>query len=157
MSDVMTETRPAAAVAPAPAVKDKPNGAAKAEGEAAPRPAPTLAEVVLDAIGLMAASPSHRHIFLADLEWLLLPPVRARQVRLVHVEGRPIGLLAWAKVSDEVDARLAAGNPRLAPKEWTSGENTWVMMAISAIEPRDKFIERVGKQILGENFKVFPG
>ena len=77
---------------------------------------------------LMASSPAHRHLFLADLEWLLLPPVMLKQVRLVRDERkRLIAAAFWASVSEEVDDDLGKGRTRLKPAEWNSGERLWLM------------------------------
>jgi len=38
-----------------------------------------------------------------------------------------VAYACWAKVSDEVDARLRDGATKLRPDEWNSGENIWLV------------------------------
>jgi cytolysin-activating lysine-acyltransferase len=75
----------------------------------------------------MQLSRRHRHLFLADLEWALMPPLALKQFRLFHKEGMPVALATWAFVSEEVDARLKLGRMRLKPEEWKSGEICWLI------------------------------
>lgn len=106
---------------------------------------------IADAIGLLLRSERHRQHSLADLEWLLLPPLLLKQIMFSYVRpqiaknggiqtlsadevetivGLPpmaIAMVTWAIVSPEVnaklDAQLRAGNScRLAPHEWKCGE-----------------------------------
>ena len=47
------------------------------------------------------------------------------------VAQRPIGVLLWALVSDEVEERLETGAPRLRPQDWRSGDKLWVIEVIA--------------------------
>jgi hemolysin-activating ACP:hemolysin acyltransferase len=102
---------------------------------------------VADALSLLMRSERHRHYTLADLEWLLMPPMVLKQVAFAYarpqmppekaavaaevgMEGQlppmPVAMVTWARVSPEVAAKLdsqkKAGAPfRLAPQEWKSG------------------------------------
>lgn len=64
---------------------------------------------------LMTHSTGHKHLFLADLEWLVLPPVMARQFRLFKNKSRPFAFASWALLNEESEKRLLAGQPRLRP------------------------------------------
>lgn len=106
---------------------------------------------IADAIGLLLRSERHRHYSLADLEWLLLPPLLLKQIMLSYVRPQvtekgdaltpppdeagaisdlppmAVAMVTWALVSPEVnaklDAQLQSGNPyRLAPQEWKCGD-----------------------------------
>ena len=52
-----------------------------------------------------------------------------------HPQGqqrdKPIGVVLWARVSEEVERRLAQGTSRLKPQHWTSGDRHWVVEVIS--------------------------
>jgi cytolysin-activating lysine-acyltransferase len=111
---------------------------------------------VADAIGLMMRSERHRHYSLADLEWLILPPLMLNQVMFAYARPQlpaekaeavakagvvgelppmPVAMVTWALVSPEVaaklDAQKKAGVPfRLAPHEWKSGGNRHVIDAV---------------------------
>ena len=77
---------------------------------------------------LMMASPKHRHMFLSDMELQVIPPLRLGQCRVLRREdGQPLAYAAWARVSDDVHARLESGNPRLKPQDWNSGPHPWLI------------------------------
>lgn len=92
------------------------------------KPAPTIPaelETVLGAINwLTIHSPQHRHLFISDLEWAIIPPVMLKQFKLFKDEdNKTIAFTSWAKISEEVENRiLKTGNTKLAPGEWNSGD-----------------------------------
>ena len=79
------------------------------------------------AIWLMLRMPMYRHVFLCDLEWMVLPPVLLNQFQLFHAGGRAVAFAAWAYLSPEAEARLQTQNPRLSPVEWKSGDRLWLV------------------------------
>ena len=92
-----------------------------------------------EAIALLMHLPEYKGYSLADLEWLLMPPLMAGQFSLATAQSKatgamaPVGLVLWARVSPEVDRRLndAPHKPiRLATKEWKSGDILWVITAV---------------------------
>lgn len=95
----------------------------------------TFGQIVL----VLMRTRQHRHSFLGDLEWLVMPAVTNSQFMLAeHRDGStglamPLATVLWAQVSEEVDARLSA-NPdqrvRLKPEEWTSGTIPWLIEAV---------------------------
>lgn len=129
--------------------------------------APNLSELSGQAAksiwGVMMRSAPHRHLFVGDLEWLLMPPIACKQFRLWRRENMPVAFASWALLSDEVEARIiesmgatvpgldAAPSPegaavgadstpssepqpafaaprlRLAPGDWQSGNNLWLI------------------------------
>lgn len=126
---------------------------------------------VADAVGLMMRSDRHRHYSLADLEWLVLPPLMLNQVMFAYTRPQvpadkaeaaakagvtgelppmPVAMVTWALVSPEVaaklDAQKKAGVPfRLAPHEWRSGNRP---AEIDAIGDRSS-IEALRKRLRG--------
>lgn len=78
-------------------------------------------------IGFLCHSQWHKFLFISDIEWLVLPPVALGQYRLLRRNGQPIAYASWACVSQEVDARLEAGNLRLRPGDWASGDQWWLI------------------------------
>lgn len=114
--------------------------------------APTQAQIAAtaslifgEAAWLLMKSPMYKHLFLADLEWALLPALMANQFKRFHSDGVPIGFIAWAKVSAEVDARLAAGFPKLQPQDWTSGEQYWLVIVLGPEGKENVLIDEVMK------------
>ncbi|RFB76662.1 toxin-activating lysine-acyltransferase [Methylovirgula sp. 4M-Z18] len=92
-----------------------------------------------DAIMVMSQSSHYKHCALSDIEWLLLPPARLGQIYIAEMAHRekgfrkPIALLTWAFVSEEVDQRLQQDlrrPARLRPEEWNSGDIGWIIDAV---------------------------
>ncbi|MGE0742172.1 MAG: toxin-activating lysine-acyltransferase [Hyphomonadaceae bacterium] len=154
----------AAAKAPPPArAPDRTNGKA-APAAAAPKPAsPTGAPSnAMRALGEITAilmrTPEFQNLNLGSLHALLTPPMQRGQYIVAHggaQDGprRPLAACLWAKVSPEVDRRLATtlDQPvRLAPAEWNSGEHIWVILLAGE--------KRVSQEILKQlQTKVFAG
>ena len=67
---------------------------------------PNLSELLGQAAWVMMRSGPHRHLFVGDLEWLLMPPIGLKQFRLWRRETMPVAFASWALLSDEVEARL---------------------------------------------------
>lgn len=115
-----------------------------------------IAERIASAVGriviLLMRSEAHRKISVADLKWLVVPPVLAGQFSFV---GRrrdaggivvPVAAVLWARVSPEVDARLSADPSKpitLAPEAWTSGEIIWLVEAVGEAPILKQMIERL--------------
>ena len=76
---------------------------------------------------LYARTPDRRFLFLADLDWAVMPPVVLDQCRLFMQGKMPFAFITWAFVSDEVHQRLIQGHGKLAPHEWKSGEHAWLI------------------------------
>lgn len=111
----------------------------------------TLAEVMGEAVFLMASSHSHKFLFLADLEWLILPPLMLRQFRLWRDGPRPVAFATWAFLNEETEGRMLNGVRRLKPEEWNFGDRAWLMDVVAPnAEFAAKMIEEM-KQV------VFPG
>ena len=44
---------------------------------------------------------------------------------------RPIGVVLWGRVSDEVEQTLERGTTRMRPQDWKSGDRLWVVEVIA--------------------------
>ena len=110
------------------------------------------------AVALFMRSPAHKHYTLADLEWLLIPPLRlnqfvAAEVKLPAGQAVPAALVLWARVSAEVDARLSATPSypiRLHPNEWQSGDVFWIIDAVGERNSVQQCIEMLVKTVFQE-------
>jgi len=104
---------------------------------------------------LMAQSPLHRHLFMADMEWLVIPPVALGQFRLWRNGNQPEGFASWAYVSDDVDQALAQGRGRLRPTDWKSGPHLWLMDLVAPFGGQAKAIEDLKATVLKDQpFKL---
>ena len=80
------------------------------------------------------------HLFLSDLEWIVMLPILLQQFRLFYAKDRPIGVALWAYVSDDVQERLAQGSTRRAPNDWKSGDNLWLAELIAPFGEQDEMV-----------------
>lgn len=107
-------------------------------------------------IAVLMRDRNFRNMRLADIEWLVLPPLLAGQFRLGHAEARrpeagsstdaakangasarrdgsaliPVAAALWARVSPAIDKRLSENLDKpvlLQPNEWASGEILWLV------------------------------
>jgi len=172
-ADAATPEQDAAAGAPAPAEPPPATDAAATDttppppptgqataGAGQPQPQqgqaqlpPDLSAIMGQAAWVMMHSPLHRHLFVQDLEWLLVPPIGLRQFRLWRRDNLPVAFAAWALLSDEAEARyrggMEAGTRRLAPADWRSGENVWLIDLVCPFGGRDEALQ----QLKNETFK----
>src|SRR2546429_7884878 len=74
---------------------------------------------------LMMQSPVHRHLFLADLEYRVAPPLMLQQFRLYRRDNVPVAFVSWALLTEEVEKRVQSGAWRLQPADWRSRDRLW--------------------------------
>ena len=96
---------------------------------------------------LYARDPARKFSFMADIDWMLLPPVVLDQCRLYAKEGVPFAYISWAFVNDQIHARLLTGEVKIAPHEWNSGEHLWLIDVVTPFGQRDETLEEVRKAI----------
>ena len=99
---------------------------------------------------LMSQSPLHKHLFITDLDWLLMPPIAAGQFRLWRKENMPLAFASWAFLTEEAEQRLIAGRGKLAPGAWSGGDRLWLMDLIAPFGGREEAVKEL-KTV------VFPG
>ncbi|MBF0454695.1 MAG: toxin-activating lysine-acyltransferase [Magnetococcales bacterium] len=105
------------------------------------------AELLGQVAGLMIASPNHKHFFLSDLEWLVVPPVMLRQCTLFRHQGRPVGYASWAYLSEEAENRIKAGHPRLRPDEWKGGDRLWLIDVVGPQEAQNELLKQLREKV----------
>jgi cytolysin-activating lysine-acyltransferase len=125
------QTKSAPPQSAAPAAIAVGNPAERIEVPAAARRKKSASEFLAEAVVLFTQSSRHRHLFIADIEWLILPAINLQQFRMFYTEGKPIGIALWACVNEQVSARLRAGEGRLSPPDWKCGDIVWLMDLIS--------------------------
>lgn len=82
-------------------------------------------------IWLYMHAPSHKHLFVTDIEWMIMPPMTLNQYKLYMKEEAPLAYASWAFVDEETEKRLLSGRVRLAPKDWKSGDRLWLIDLIA--------------------------
>lgn len=78
-------------------------------------------------VWLMMQQPGTKHTFLSELEWRVMPALVLDQAKLYMRDGMPLAFASWAKLSDEAVLRYRAAPHRLAPADWKSGEQVWLV------------------------------
>jgi cytolysin-activating lysine-acyltransferase len=111
------------------------------------RPPRGPGEVLGDVSWLMARSPAHRHLLLADLEWLVVPPLMRKQFRLFRNGERPFAYTSWAYLDEVTEQRLLAGQTRLQPGDWHAGNRPWIIDIVVPFGGREGVINNL-KQTL---------
>ncbi|QCI63586.1 toxin-activating lysine-acyltransferase [Phreatobacter stygius] len=96
----------------------------------------SVAAILGEIVWLMTQSPKHKHYQLADLEWLVMPPVLLRQFKLYYdPHSTPVAVDLIAKVDEATAARLDAGVPTMRPQDWASGLKERLVERISLQSP----------------------
>src|SRR5207245_3065285 len=67
---------------------------------------PDQASLLGQVAWLMMQSPVHRHLFLADLEYRVAPPLMLQQFRLYRRDNVPVAFVSWALLTEEVEKRV---------------------------------------------------
>ena len=141
--------------------RPQPPAAATAATAVRPRDArqARFAQTFANIVAVLMRDPNFRNLRLADLEWLVLPPVMAGQFRLAHVQPQPEGgkpqqgggyvpvaVALWARVSPNIDKGLSENldkQVRLQPNQWASGDILWLMAAAGDQRAVPKFLEQL--------------
>lgn len=114
-------------------------------------------ESTIGAISLLASrSQAHKHLFLSDLEWLVLPAIAQKQFTLFRSEkNEPVAFVSWAKINDEVEKRLLSGTIKLQPKDWNSGDKLYIVDIISPFANSKEILKKLQEnQLKDKDVKI---
>ncbi len=115
------------------------------------RPDNGLTSLVGSIFLLMMNSPTHKNLLLSDMEWLVMPAVSSKQMRLIRHNDRPAAYVSWAFLSDEAEQRLLGASPRLTPRDWKSGEKVWIVDLVAPEAMMDGVIAQLRAGPLAEH------
>jgi len=146
---------------------------------AVPRPAPSAAarqgtatSAFANIVAVLMRDPGFRNLRLADLEWLVIPPLVAGQWRIaegiVDAPGTapragvstasvrlPVAVMLWAMVTPAVDQRLMQDLDKplqLRPEEWSGGDHPWLIAAAGNRQSIASLLD----QLAADDFKGKP-
>src|SRR5215510_2623391 len=111
-------------------------------------------------VAVLMRDQNFRNMRIADLEWLVLPPIMAGQFRLAHMPAPPrpgepakptdkggvlvpVAVALWARVSPQIDKGLSENldKPvRLRTNQWASGDIIWLMAVAGDRRAIPKFL-----------------
>lgn len=107
------------------------------------------------ALWLFARDERKKFTFIADQDWLVMPPIILDQCKLYMKDEIPWAFCTWAFVSDQVDERLSSSIPKIAPHEWKSGEHLWLIDIVAPFGGADEIIADLQKtSFAGKAFKA---
>ncbi len=104
-------------------------------------------EVMGQVTWLMMNSPPHKHLFIADLEWLTAPAIALKQFRIFRKNNTPIAFASWGYLSEEVAGRLSKGGKRLKPADWKSGKELWLIDLIAPFGGQEQIISELREKV----------
>lgn len=105
----------------------------------------TAGQVLGEVAWLMSQSPPHRSIPLGALTWLVLPAIQLNQFKLHRVGNKPWGYISWAFLVASIVDRLKNGNLQLAPGEWKSGPELFLVDLVAPFGGAQELIGEVAK------------
>ena len=107
------------------------------------------------ALWLYARDARKKFTFIADQDWLVMPPLVLDQCKLYMKGEVPWAFCTWAYVSDEVNARLGSHIPKIAPHEWKSGNHLWLIDVVAPFGGLDEIVADLAQSNLaGQAFKA---
>lgn len=131
-----------------------------------------MAQSFADVVAVLMRDPGFRYLRLADLEWLVIPPVMSAQFRLgkSRTEGPggkdgartpddqseergvlvPSAVALWASVSAPIDKRLSEDLDQplvLRPTEWLSGDHLWLIAVAGDRRALPVFVDKLKQDV----------
>lgn len=107
-------------------------------------------EVLGQVSWLMMHSPGHKHMFLTDLEWLVMPALLLKQFRVFRKDGGPIAFASWAFLDEGASARMAKGDVKLSPAEWKSGDQAWLIDLVAPFGGHEEVLNSLKEQVFAD-------
>jgi len=99
---------------------------------------------------LMSSSPLHKHMFIGDLEWLVLPPIKLNQFRVFRKDGNPVAFASWALLSEEVEQDMQNGRRKLKPHEWNEGDRPWLIDLVNPFGGGEEILAHLRDHVFKE-------
>lgn len=103
--------------------------------------------VIGNALWLMCQSAAHKHLFLSDIDWLLVPPVALHQFRLWRRDNLPVAFASWAFLGSEAEERIRHDIRNLREDDWRSGEQAWLIDIIAPFGGADEAVKELREKI----------
>ena len=103
-------------------------------------PPKTLAQMLGEIVWLLTQSPTHKQMFIGDLEWFCMPALVLEQYRVFYGPNSPAAVAFWASVSDETNSRLLGGGSRLRADEWSNGPHLWLVELVAPFNAQDEIL-----------------
>lgn len=96
---------------------------------------------------LLMQQAATRHLFLADLEWRVMPALVLDQAKLYMRDQTPLAFVSWAKLSEATAARYQQPPYHLAPSDWKSGDRVWIIDLIAPFGNTQEIVKDVRENL----------
>lgn len=113
------------------------------------QPQKTVSQMLGEIVWLMSQSPTHKQLFIGDLEWFVMPAVLLEQFRIFYGPNSPAAVALWAMVSEETEARLKDGAHKLRPDEWKAGDRPWLVELVAPFGGQQEILADLSKSVFG--------
>jgi len=108
----------------------------------------TVSHMLGEITWLLSQSQTHKHLFISDLEWMVMPAILLEQFRLFYGPNSPAAVALWAKVSKETDQRLRdGGEHKLRMDEWKGGDIYWLIELIAPFGAQEEILADLSKSV----------
>jgi cytolysin-activating lysine-acyltransferase len=97
---------------------------------------------------LAMRSPGYRDLTQADVEGRMLPALAANQARVFLYGFQPIGLVTWAHLSQEAEARLVKDGGLPRPDDWSRGDRIWIIDVVAPFGGGQAMLDKVRREAL---------
>lgn len=92
---------------------------------------------------LMLHSPAHRHFFISDYEWLVMPALNSKQFTIIRQNNIPIAYISWAYLDEDTEYRVKQGILKLKPSDWQQGDRLWIIDVIAPFGGAKQLLQRL--------------
>ncbi len=78
-------------------------------------------------VWLYSMSELHRDWPIHAIHHWIMPAIKHSQLRVYRKGSRPVGLVTWAWMSEDVEAAYVRNVLNLKPEDWKSGNRGWIL------------------------------
>ncbi|OOY18671.1 hypothetical protein BMI86_19995 [Thioclava sp. DLFJ5-1] len=104
---------------------------------------------------LYSMSELHRTWPVGSIHQWLLPALLHNQFKIFRRDGRPVGLLTWARMSKDVETAYVRNTRSLQPKDWVSGDRLWLLDLIAPFGDGKRIIQHIRHEIFARDVARF--
>jgi len=88
------------------------------------------------------------------MEWLVPPPLALGRLRVWRKNNMPVAFASWAYLDEAAEARIKQNIKKLAPVDWKSGENLWLIDMIAPFGGGDEAVKELREKVfMGKKVK----
>lgn len=97
---------------------------------------------------LMLHAAGYRELGLSEVKERVLPALLAGQARVFLYGLQPIGLVTWANLSADAEARLVDDGTLPGATGWCCGERTWIIDIVAPFGGSQAMLDKVRREAL---------